>query len=1152
MGNLFNKPKKEPAPSKFGGNVSATGSRNTPVFNGIQYPIEADCWRVPNVPPSINGYPAASRSHDSISSGKQVLAQNQNVVTGNIFGQSIDNNMIHYTRMPDLLPVQNTSHCSITRSKESAAKSSDVNRDTHFTIRNTHTLRNLPLMEEVNPKLRVRNKTDNTVVEQKTAIAPKAPIQLQTITAPIVTNYKKLQSNPQQQQNTAVQKDQTKNKIENVKKNEPKIKAENVTKDQPKNKVNNTNKNQTKSKFDSAKKNQPTNKFNAGKLNTGNKSEIDKADANVTWCCTVVRVAQRKFLKDATLTCVICQSTFLLQEVCQQHMYACAIMHSLKPSGRQMFQVKMDFVPGFTSKVLLTISNQSAAVLILRSVVITDSNGSQIPVFCGVAVLRMVPDYSFEEEVSLSSMISSAELNPNLQCSLVIATSSLVVENYDIVEIHRLKKLPGANGIKKRRTPLKFGSLPTSDIPSAVRTLYECKFKNKCALAPHEIKVLDRVEKSKNNSLTRVNYKSQLKLLNQIEDQHLRDEFNSYTIINPKLLHKMDRFYTLSIDQFEKRPSLIKEDIVVAVSVDRGHRDTTLTGIVDRVDPTLIVILMERKLPLVKVIKIRFLQDGTNFKLEYRALELLDDGVVDNMLFPQKERPNVEIVHSSFQWFRSSIASNEEQMTAVRSIVNRTSFPSPYLLFGPPGTGKTTTLVEAIAQIYTLLPTSNILVSASSNFAANELTERLLAAVPDESIYRFFSRSVERKLSEIKGNVLQVSNMIRGTYEKPFYEDIYQSRVVVCTLATAGRLVQANISTNHFNYIFIDEAGSAKEISTLVPIVGIATSGSMINASVILAGDPKQLGPVIQYEFLNQTTHSVSMMERMMDHEMYKRNLVTRKYDPNFVTQLCDNFRSHKALLDFSNRMFYDGQLRAKAGPEITHCFLHWHRLTNRTFPMIFHPISGELTQDQNSSSFYNKQEAEQVVSYIKEILACGINEKQVEQKEIGVISPYARQVIFLKERFKKYDWREIEVGSTEQFQGREKLIIIISTVRSNCKTVGFLDNVKRLNVTVTRARALTIIVGDPITLERNRQWRQLVDYCRKNGAMVPTEDFPKAAGKKVPKNFHKKGTTTKVSANETKPNDNKQNLDKDQSLDWDGNSRTFESLRLQLQQTGL
>ncbi|XP_058464088.1 putative helicase MOV-10 isoform X2 [Malaya genurostris] len=865
--------------------------------------------------------------------------------------------------------------------------------------------------------------------------------------------------------------------------------------------------------------------------NVEQKSNIEKDVLNITWSLTKLRVSRSNNFEGGITACVICQQTFTLTENYHRHLSTCAFVQPTKSADQQVFGVRMNFVPGCTTKFSLVVSNNCAAVLVLRSITIIDKNGKQIPVFCGTEVLRMVPDYCFEEIISLDTMISNVQLIQGIQYSLVIMASSLGGEKHiEIVEIHRLKQFNGAT--KKQKTPLKLVKLPSYEIPVAIKALYKNNFKNEGALESHEIRILTDVEGSKiATSLTSASYKSQLRLLNQIEECHLRDEFNSYTIIDPKLVQKGKNLYTIPINQFKNRPSLIKENIEVLISVDKGHRDQTLIGIVDRVDTKWIVILMDRQLPIEKVSKVRFLQNVTTFQMEYRALELLDDGVIDKVLFPQNTLKNVTLMYTSFQWFSSSIATNKEQMTAVRNIVNRTSFPAPYLLFGPPGTGKTTTLVEAIAQIYKLCPMANILVAASSNFAANELTGRLLKAVPDESIFRFFSRSIERKLNEVNGDVVKVSNMISGSYDMPYYEDIYQSRIVVCTLTTAGRLVQANIVKNHFTYIFIDEAGSAKEISTLVPIIGLAINEETIHASIILAGDPKQLGPVIQYDYLNQTTHSVSMMERMLNfEEMYRKTPSNGKFNSYFITQLCDNFRSAKALLDLPNNMFYEGQLRAKATPDVAHWAFHWHRLPNRQFPIILHPVIGELVQDQNTSSYYNKLEAEQVVFYIQDILSDGINNKQVKQKDIGVISPYARQVSYLKECFQEHGWDDIEVGSTEQYQGREKLIIIISTVRSNCYTIGFLGNVKRLNVTITRARALMIIVCNPVTLARNKHWKQLVEYCRKNNAIAATE-------KSQFKNMRKKYRADKKRKDPSENN----------NLNVNRNSQTLDSFKLHL-----
>ncbi|XP_038111696.1 putative helicase MOV-10 [Culex quinquefasciatus] len=475
---------------------------------------------------------------------------------------------------------------------------------------------------------------------------------------------------------------------------------------------------------------------------------------------------------------------------------------------------------------------------------------------------------------------------------------------------------------------------------------------------------------------------------------------------------------------------------------------------------------------------------------------MLQQSVIEKVFFADSYTGNESLNICRFEWFRPSVASNPEQAQAIRNIVNQTSFPAPYVLFGPPGTGKTSTLAEAIGQIYKLRPSVNVLAVAASNSVTNELTSRVLEIIPKKDVYRIFARSYARKIKYIDRDVLDVSNLRSMISDKKnkkkVHRDVKSYRVVLCTTSTAAQFVDANISRNHFSYIFIDECGFAKEISSLVPIMGIGVHDSEITASIVLAGDPKQLGPVILCDYLNETSHSVSLLERITDKELYAKNPLTGEYDPNVITQLRNNFRSHPALLELPNRMFYAGQLRAKASPDKTHWAVGWDRLPNRTVPLIFHHVVGEMKQDENSSSMYNEQEAEQVLSYVEIIMNDGICGKKLEQTAIGIITPYASQVRYLKDLLNMRGWKDIEVGSTEQYQGREKPIMLMSTVRTGSKSVGFLADPKRLNVSLTRAQALMIVVGDLETLRNNRHWAKFIGYCRQNNAVVPSVlEFP-------------------------------------------------------------
>jgi helicase MOV-10 len=133
--------------------------------------------------------------------------------------------------------------------------------------------------------------------------------------------------------------------------------------------------------------------------------------------------------------------------------------------------------------------------------------------------------------------------------------------------------------------------------------------------------------------------------------------------------------------------------------------------------------------------------------------------------------------------------------------------------------------------------------------------------------------------------------------------------------------------------------------------------------------------------------------------------------------------------------------------------------------------------------------EVEKVVMYLDRIIE--VIEKHPDLapllRNIGIISPYHKQVAKLKEACEEYKATlDIEIGTVEQFQGKEKVVIILSTVRSHMSSVGFLDSAKRFNVAMTRAKCLLITIGNPDTLSLDRNWKKLVDFCEENGSRIP------------------------------------------------------------------
>jgi helicase MOV-10 len=204
-------------------------------------------------------------------------------------------------------------------------------------------------------------------------------------------------------------------------------------------------------------------------------------------------------------------------------------------------------------------------------------------------------------------------------------------------------------------------------------------------------------------------------------------------------------------------------------------------------------------------------------------------------------------------------------------------------------------------------------------------------------------------------------------------------------------------------------------------------------------------------------------MERIMSKRRYQMSMHDKSYNKNYVTQLLDNFRSHPAILQFSNVLFYDSKLRAKLAEPFLSLGTKFLYLSNKKFPLLFHCVKEPSKIIQGGTSSYNEGEVKLVRFYADMLLKIGLGGVKVEPEDIGIVSPYKAQLNKLRDAMKHAD--KIEIGTAEYYQGREKKIIIISTVKSR-DSVGFLKSEKRLNVCITRAKCLLILVGNADTLQ--------------------------------------------------------------------------------------
>ena len=199
----------------------------------------------------------------------------------------------------------------------------------------------------------------------------------------------------------------------------------------------------------------------------------------------------------------------------------------------------------------------------------------------------------------------------------------------------------------------------------------------------------------------------------------------------------------------------------------------------------------------------------------------------------------------------------------------------------------------------------------------------------------------------------------------------------------------------------------------------------------------RQLGPVLTSDFASKLGLSVSLLERIMSLPKYSNNST---YDNNYVVQLLDNYRNHPAILQFSNTEFYDSKLRSKMSKEDKKFTDNFNFLPDKSFPIVFHSVLTPNKIECYLTSSYNIGEIKFVKFYVDLLMKIKIGNKNVDEFDIGIVSPYKAQLSRLRETFKNL--KNIEIGTAEYYQGREKRIIIITTVRSE-SSVGFLKSEK-------------------------------------------------------------------------------------------------------------
>ena len=486
--------------------------------------------------------------------------------------------------------------------------------------------------------------------------------------------------------------------------------------------------------------------------------------------------------------------------------------------------------------------------------------------------------------------------------------------------------------------------------------------------------------------------------------------------------------------------------------------------------------------------------DETSYKMMFDALDRVIKakgrlGYLRDLFYSRQQAETFSFAPMHFPYL------NRTQEEAVNKVLRAKDVA---IVHGPPGTGKTTTLVEAIYE--TLRRENQVLVCAQSNMAVDWISEKL----------------VDRGINVLRiGNPTRVNDkMLSFTYERRFeahpdYELLWairkairelrahrkrgdekyhqklerlkeratelevrinaqlfgEARVIACTLVgSANRLLEGQ----KFGTLFIDEAAQALEAACWIPIRRVSR--------VILAGDHCQLPPTVKSFAALKAGLGKTLMERIVDNK------------PEVVTLLKMQYRMNEEIMRFSSDWFYGNQV--ESAPEVK-----FRSILDLDIPMTWVDTS-QFQLPENEESLFkeqfvgesfgriNKAEAELTLMALETYFG-KIGKQRIldERIDVGVISPYRAQVQYLRRLLKKKDFFKpyrhlISVNTVDGFQGQERDVILISLVRANDEgQIGFLRDLRRMNVAITRARMKLIILGDASTMTRHPFYKKLYEY---------------------------------------------------------------------------
>lgn len=448
---------------------------------------------------------------------------------------------------------------------------------------------------------------------------------------------------------------------------------------------------------------------------------------------------------------------------------------------------------------------------------------------------------------------------------------------------------------------------------------------------------------------------------------------------------------------------------------------------------------------------------------------------------------------------------NPSQNNAVEFILNVQDFG---VVHGPPGTGKTTTLVEAIRL--TLQTERQVLVCAPTNTAVDLLCEKLnnlgLNVIrlghPARISEDLLSTSIDGKVTtspyykDIKNLRRNAEEYFRmaGKYKRVFGQEEAQQRasyyaeaknclkearlledhivenlfkdaqVICCTPVTS---TSRRLEKKKFDTLFFDEASQALEPMVWIPLLKCKR--------IILCGDHCQLPPVVKSKKAMADGLGITLLDRCIKKK-------------EAVVLLDKQYRMHDAIMAFSNLTFYENKLVADSSVAQAKLINDENDIVNRTIEFV-DTAGCSFTEVQNpeSLSFSNKLEADLLFKHLRSVLESYSQYKEADHISVGIISPYKEQVEWMKEEYGNYELNldkvsHLSIKTIDGFQGEERDVIYISLVRSNDdQEIGFLNDLRRMNVALTRAKKKLVVIGDSATIGSNPFYKKFIEYCEES-----------------------------------------------------------------------